>query len=113
MTHQYTLVSCSGSVITSGRRASGFIIESWDGSCSLALPNLNECKEFPSNKEEIPDHCVAENFTYLTDIKDHIPELMKDVQIEILIGRDHIEFKISAKVRVECNMLRNYHLVGW
>ncbi|XP_078329283.1 uncharacterized protein LOC144624026 [Crassostrea virginica] len=98
-THQYTLVSCSGSVTTSGRRASGFKIESWDGSCSLALPTLIECTEFPNNREEIPDRCVAENFTYLTDIKDHIPELMEDVQIEILIGRDLIDAHIVQDQR--------------
>nr|XP_022300904.1 uncharacterized protein LOC111109109 [Crassostrea virginica] len=98
-THQYTLVSCSGSVTTSGRRASGFKIESWDGSCSLALPTLIECTEFPNYREEIPDRCVAENFTYLTDIKDLIPELMEDVQIEILIGRDLIDAHIVQDQR--------------
>ena len=117
-THQYTLVSCSGSVTTSGRRASGFKIESWDGSCSLTLPTLIECTEFPNNREEIPDRCVAENFTYLTDIKDHIPELMEDVQIEILIGRDLIDARIVQDQRKGTSgmpyaqKLPN-HLVGW
>lgn len=44
------------------------------------LPTLIECTEFPNNREEgIPDRRVAEKFTNLINIIDHLPELMEDV----------------------------------
>ncbi|XP_069108972.1 uncharacterized protein [Argopecten irradians] len=97
--YQYTLVSCSGTITMSGRRASGFQIESLDGECCFALPTLIECTELPNNREEIPSRRVAENFNHLADIKDRIPDLMEDVQIEILIGRDLIDAHIVQDQR--------------
>ena len=41
---QYTLSSCSGTHLTSGRRASNYIIESLDGQTVLHLPTLNAMK---------------------------------------------------------------------
>ena len=43
----YTLTSCSGQHILSGRQAKGFVVESADGSSCLDLPVITECSEIP------------------------------------------------------------------
>lgn len=97
--HEYTLVSCSGPIKTSGRRGTGFIIESLDGRCSFKLPTLIECAELPNNREEIPSPHVAKHFTHLADIEECIPELLDNVEVEILIGRDLIDAHVVQDQR--------------
>lgn len=97
--HQYTLISCSGSFTASGRRGTGFVIESLDGKCSFKLPMLIECAELPNNREEIPFPRVAKGYSHLEDISDKIPDLLENVEIELLIGRDLIDAHIVQDQR--------------
>jgi hypothetical protein len=97
--HEYTLVSCSGSTKTSGRRGTGFVIESLDGKCSFRLPTRIECTELPNNRKEIPSPHVGKYFTHLADIGDYIPELMDNVEVESLIVRDLIDAHIVQDQR--------------
>jgi hypothetical protein len=39
---EYVLSSCAGRFVTSGRRASGYIVESLDGSAQLEIPEIIE-----------------------------------------------------------------------
>ncbi|KAK3088641.1 hypothetical protein FSP39_021780 [Pinctada imbricata] len=87
--YEYTLISCSGTVTTSGRKAIGFVVESLAGDRCLNLPTLIEC-ELPNNRDEIPSPRVATAYPHLKDIKDSIPAIINDAEIEILIGRDLI-----------------------
>ena len=85
---QYTLSSCSGNIVTSGRRANGFTVQSLDGSTSMELPTLVECNEIPNDRSEIPTPQVASNFPHLKDIANSLPPLDPDAEIQLLIGRD-------------------------
>lgn len=84
------LSTCTGRSVTSGRRASGFLVRSLDGSCTLTLPSLIECNEIPDNRNEIPSKTVAQSYPHLQDIEKCIPEIDESVNIELLIGRDLI-----------------------
>lgn len=97
--HQYTLISCSGSFAASGRRGIGFVIESLNGKCSFKLPMLIECAELPNNREEIPSPRVAKGYSHLADISDKIPDLLENVEIEVLIGRDLIDAHVVQDQR--------------
>ncbi|XP_061169198.1 uncharacterized protein LOC133178524 [Saccostrea echinata] len=87
---EYVLSSCAGKFNTAGRRASGYMVESIDGTCTLQLPDLIECNDIPNNREEIPSPGVAQSFPHLNDIAHLIPPLDKCIDIELLIGRDLI-----------------------
>lgn len=87
-THSYRAFTASG------RRGTCFVIESLDGKCSFKLPMLIECAELPSNREEIPSPRVAKGYSHLEDISDKIPDLLENVEIELLIGRDLIDTHI-------------------
>ena len=49
----YTLVSCTGAVTATGRFGTGYTVESLNGTCKLNLPELVECNDLPSNRDEI------------------------------------------------------------
>lgn len=87
---EYVLSSCAGRFNVTGRRASGYVVESLDGSCALKLPNLIECNDIPNNREEIPSPAAARNFPHLKGIASSIPGLNEQADIELLIGRDLI-----------------------
>ena len=87
---EYVLSSCSGHVTTTGRQASGYIIESLDGSTKLSLPTLIECNQIPNIREEIPTPEVAKYHEHLSDIADEIPPYDPSAPILLLIGRDMI-----------------------
>ncbi|XP_071098015.1 uncharacterized protein [Haliotis cracherodii] len=87
----YTLSSCAGRKDTSGWRAKGYIVESFDGHSRLQLPTLIECNQIPDHREEIPVPEVAMHYNHLKDIANCIPPLDNDAQILLLIGRDLIE----------------------
>ena len=74
--------------MTSGRRASGFIVQSLDGSVSMDLPTMIECNDIPDERSEIPTPEVAQNYPHLKRIPSHIPLLDPDSDILLLIGRD-------------------------
>ena len=84
----YTLVSCTGAVTATGRFGTGYTVESLDGTCKLNLPELVECNDLPSNRDEIPSRQVAEQCPHLAHIASEIPEIIESANIELLIGRD-------------------------
>lgn len=78
---EYVLSSCAGRFNVTGRRASGYVVESLDGSCALKLPNLIECNDIPNNREEIPSPAAARNFPHLKGIASSIPGLNEQADI--------------------------------
>ncbi|XP_052074220.1 uncharacterized protein LOC127712067 [Mytilus californianus] len=88
---EYMLSSCSGRVKMSGRRASGFVVESLDGQVQLELPTLIECSDLPHNREETPTPDIAIRHNHLKDMADHLSPLDPDCEIMLLIGRDMTE----------------------
>ena len=50
---EYTLKTCSDTVVKSGYRAHDCVIESLDGSTRYQLPTLIECSQIPDSKDEI------------------------------------------------------------
>jgi hypothetical protein len=87
----YTLSSCSGSYIMSGRRATNYVISEILGDIRYRLPTLVECSYMPQEVKEIPTPEVARNFHYLQEIADKIPEYDPEVPIGLLIGRNLLE----------------------
>ncbi|XP_056016958.1 uncharacterized protein LOC130053620 [Ostrea edulis] len=87
-TQTYTLFSCSGRSICSGRRACGFVIESIDGSYQINLPTVIECDDIPNNRQEIPTPEVANAYPHLSEIASELHPLDIDMEILLLIGRD-------------------------
>ncbi len=85
---------------TSGRRASGYIVESLDNNVSLHLPTLLECNQIPNIRSEIPTPDAAHHFSHLRGIADEIPALDPDADILLLLGRDFIRVH---KVRQQIN----------
>lgn len=90
----YTLVSCSGTVSATGRFGTGYTVESVDGTCQLEFPELIECNDLPSNREEIPSREVALQYSHLNCIASEVPPLFEAANIELLIGRDLISAHI-------------------
>lgn len=85
---EYTLSSCAGIVVSSGRTAHALVVESLDGSSRLELPNILECNEIPNSRDEIPTPEVARYHLHLNDISEYIPPLDTSAVIMLLIGRD-------------------------
>lgn len=65
-------------------------MESVDGTCHLQFPELIECNDLPSNREEIPSREVALQYSHLNCIASEVPPLFEAANIEILIGRNLI-----------------------
>ncbi|XP_062581093.1 uncharacterized protein LOC134242906 [Saccostrea cucullata] len=84
----YTLVSCTGTVSATGRFGTGYTVESLDGTCQLKFPELIECNDLPSNRDEIPSCQVATQYPHLKCIASKVPPLIETANIELLIGRD-------------------------
>ncbi|XP_052761860.1 uncharacterized protein LOC128204486 [Mya arenaria] len=99
----YSLTSCSGTVNTSGRRASGFIVENLDGTRCFELPPLTECTQIPDIRAEIPTPEVARAYPHLEDLAEKIPELDDQAPILMLIGRDLAEAHHVLKQRLGPN----------
>ena len=87
---EYKLSKCSGRSVTSGRRASGFVVCSLEETHTFRLPSLIECNEIPNNRSEIPSKTFAHAYSQLCDIEDSIPELDEPAKIKFLTGRDLI-----------------------
>ena len=64
------------------------MVESLDGSAKFRLPNLIECDQIPSAREEIPTPDVAAHFPHLQSIAHQIAPLDTHSDILLLIGRD-------------------------
>ena len=80
--------SCTGTKLTSGQIANGYVVEALDGSSKMKLPSVLECNEIPNIPGEIPTPEVARYHSHLRDIADCIPPLETQTQTLILIGRD-------------------------
>ena len=85
---EYTLSSCAGTVVSSGRTAHGLIVESLDGFSHLELPSVLECNEIPNSRDEIPTPEVTRYHSHLNDVSESIPPLDTSAAIMLLIGRD-------------------------
>lgn len=96
----YTLKTCSGVMDTTGRRATNFIVESYDGKIKIKLPTLIECEMIPDDRSEIPTPEITHYFPHLRPIADKIPPLNENAQIFILLGRDILRVH---KVRQQYN----------
>ena len=59
-----------------------------------------ECKSIPNNREEIPIPEIAACYNHLHDIESEIPLIDKDINIQILIGRDVIEAHVAHDHRI-------------
>ena len=88
---EYSLSSCGGHVVTSGRVANGCVIESLDGAGQFDIPTLLECDDIPNVREEIPTPNVAVHHPHLSGIAHEIPPLDEEAEILLLIGRDLID----------------------
>ncbi|VDH90930.1 Hypothetical predicted protein [Mytilus galloprovincialis] len=75
----------------SGRRASGFVVESLDGQVQLVLPTLTECSDLPQNREELPTPDIAIRYNHLKEMADNLSPLDPDCKIMLLIGMDMTE----------------------
>ncbi|XP_071123362.1 uncharacterized protein [Mytilus edulis] len=87
----YTLSTCSGKVVTSGKRGRGFVMESINGNDKFDLPVLIECDHIPNNRDEIPTPEVTMHHPHLKELRGSIPPIDENCQILLLIGRDLIE----------------------
>lgn len=87
----YVLTSCVGSLPSKGRRATGLIIQSLNGSTHLKLPTLIECNNIPDVRSEIPTPDVARSYPHLLNIARFIPDLDDSSDTLLLIGRDLLE----------------------
>jgi hypothetical protein len=88
---EYSITSCTGSIISSGRTSNSLVVESFDGKTNYELPQVIECCNIPGNKEEIPTPEIGLNFSHLKDISSKLYELQSDAEIQLLIGRDLID----------------------
>ena len=85
---KYYLTTCSGEKEAKyGRRVTGVVLKSLKGTES-ELPTLIECNNIPRDKQEIPTPEIARRFPHLSDIANEIPQLDKNAEIHLLIGRD-------------------------
>lgn len=100
----YTLRTCAGVKESSGRRASGYEVESLDGTLHVPLPSLIECNDIPNNREEIPTPEVALHHPHLKPVAHLIPDIDPQAPITLLLGRDIIRLH---KVREQVNGSHN------
>ncbi|XP_052688921.1 uncharacterized protein LOC128167316 [Crassostrea angulata] len=84
----YTLTSCSGVTTVAGRRVNGLCVKALDGTTTFNLPEVIECDSIPSEHLEIPTPKVAQSQPHLQCIAPFIPPLDRNVNVELLIGRD-------------------------
>lgn len=88
-THFFTLTSCAGRIQTSGRRISGLMVATTDGSVVMELPTITECNEIPNEKHEIPTLDVVKHHPHLQDLP--LAPMNPQAEILLLIGRDLLE----------------------
>ncbi|XP_034053860.1 uncharacterized protein LOC117533931 [Gymnodraco acuticeps] len=100
----YTLRTCAGVKESAGRRASGYEVESLDGTVHIPLPSLIECNDIPNNRNEIPTPDVALNHAHLKSVAHLIPDIEPQAPIMLLLGRDVIRVH---KVRKQMNGSHN------
>ena len=82
---------------SAGRRASGYEVESLDGTVRIPLPSLIECNDIPNNREEIPTPEVALHHAHLRSVALLIPDIDQQAPIMLLLGRDIIRVHKARK----------------
>lgn len=80
---EYTLSSCSGKSLMSGRRANGFVIISLDRKSEICLPEVIECQGIPNSRNEIPTPDIIRHHPHLRRIMTELNPL--DCEAEILM----------------------------
>ena len=93
----YTLRTCAGVKQSAGRRASGYEVESLDGTVCVPLPSLIECNDIPNNREEIPTPEVALHHAHLRSVAHLIPDIDQQAPIMLLLGLDIIRVHKARK----------------
>lgn len=73
----YVLTSYAASLPTKGRRATGLIVQSLDGSTRFKLPTIIECNNIHDVRSEIPTPDVARFYHHPLDVARFIPDLHK------------------------------------
>jgi hypothetical protein len=110
---EYIMSSCSGKATTTGRRVTGFVIESCDGQTSINLPTLIECDNLPDNRHEIPT--PDEFYPHLRDIAGELQPLDESCHISLLIGRDipYVHRVLEQRVSVPKAPIAQQSHLGW
>lgn len=83
----YRLSSCACIVNMQGRRATGYVVESWDGTSRHSLSTVIECNSTPNDATEIPTPDVAKLHLHLNSIADKMSPLFPSGKVQLLIGR--------------------------
>lgn len=89
--YEYTLNSCAGTFLTSGRKADYCVVESLDGTVRYSLPTIIECSDIPKNKNEICTPDIVRLHSHLYNVADKIPESDENAEILLFLGRDTID----------------------
>ena len=85
---KYDLLSCAGTISTTGRKAGGFSIQPIHGSSAIKVRTFIECNNIPNLRKEIPTPAMAQKYTHLSDIAEEIPPIDPSAEILLIIGRD-------------------------
>lgn len=88
---EYTLSSCSGKSLMSGRRANGFVIISLDRKSEICLPEVIQCQGIPNSRNEIPTPDIIRHHPHLRRIMTELNPLDCEAEILLLVGRDAID----------------------
>lgn len=83
-----SLRTCAGVKESAGRRASGYEVESLDGTARIPLSSLIECNDIPNNRDEIPTSTVAIHHEHLKSVAHLIPDIDPQAPIILLPGQD-------------------------
>lgn len=73
----YVLTSYAGSLPIKGRRATGLIVQSLNGSTRFKLLTIIECNNVKYVRSEIPTPDVARSYHHFLDIARFIPDQHK------------------------------------
>ena len=100
---------------TSARKASDFVVESFDGSMRLNLPPLIKFDQIPDVRNEISTKDIVNHFLHLTDIASCFPPIDDESDVSLLIGRDLPEAHhfIKEIVGPKCTPFAQKLVLGW
>lgn len=97
-----TLRPCTGVRESAGRRASGYEVDSLDG--TVCIPNLIQWNDIPNNREEILTPDVTLHHAHLKSVAHLIPDIDPIPPNMLLLGQD---IKRVHKVCRQRNGLHN------
>lgn len=87
----YSLRTCAGLKETMGRRASGYVVESLDGTIHIPQPSLFECNDILNDRSEIPTPSATLHHPPLKAVAHLIPDLDPQAPMLMLLGRTSSE----------------------